>query len=500
MRETSIKSLVSRLEGVKPTLAAELLAPILSQAPGPGPLLVAVSGGSDSVALLRLLRALAPERGWRLVVGHVDHDLRPDSAADAAWVADLARSLGLDCLVRRVVVRPAGRGLEDAARQARRGALAGMAAQARAATIALAHHLDDQAETLLMRLLAGAGPSGLAGMRPLDRPWWRPLLGARREQLRDFLMQLGQDWREDPSNADPRHPRNRARAWLPRLAADFNPRAPEALGRLAGLAATEEDYWRTWGGDFLAAHAQRQGDSFVIESGAMIALHPAQQRRLVRLAADVLRGGGQHLEARHVEQVLGLQAGGPGRELPLPAGLWAAREPGGLRLARAGTRPEFAWRLDGPGWLWLGDWPGWLGVEEAAGPPRLAARGAEAWLPVRAVRWPLVARSPQRGERFHPLGAPGRKRLSRILIDRKAPPWQRRRTVLVEDQEGPWWAGPWCLHQRARDSNLEGPWLRLVLVDTGTPPPYTNFFEINPLYPGRTPPVWGQNRQPGDDP
>lgn len=494
MRDTSIKSLLSRLEGVKPTLAAELLAPILSQPPAPGPLLVAVSGGGDSVALLRLLWAIAPERGWRLVVGHVDHGLRPDSAADAAWVERLAGSLDLACLTRRVVVRPAGRGLEDAARQARRAALAGLAAEVGAATIALAHSLDDQAETLLMRFLTGVGPSGLAGMRALDPPWWRPLLEVRRDQLRDFLTQLGQAWREDPSNADLCHPRNRARAWLPRLAAEFNPRALQALGRLAGLAATEEDFWRSWSQDFLTTHAQRQGESFVIDSGAMIALHPAQQRRLVRLAADALCGGGQHLEARHVEQVRGLLAGGPGRELPLPAGLWAAREPGGLRLARAGRRPEFAWRLDGPGWLWLGDWPGWLGVEEADGPPRLAARGPEAWLPARAVRWPLVVRSPQRGERFQPLGAPGRKRLSRILIDRKAPPWQRRRTVMVEDQEGPWWAGPWCLHQRARNSGQDGPWLRLVLVDTGTPPPYTNFFEINPLYPGRTPPVWGENR------
>lgn len=499
MRDTSIQSLLSRLEGVKPALAAEILAPIMSHAPAPGPLLVAVSGGGDSVALLRLLCAIAPERGWRLVVGHVDHGLRPDSAADAAWVVALARSLGLDFLSRRVAVRPAGRGLEDAARQARRGALREMASQVGAGTIALAHSLDDQAETLLMRLLAGAGPSGLAGMRALDPPWWRPLLEVRRDQLREFLTQICQGWREDPSNADPRHPRNRARAWLPRLAAEFNPRAPQALGRLAGLAATEEDYWRSWSRHFLAAHAQRQGDSLVIDSAAMAALHPAQQRRVVRAVVAALHGGGQHLAAHHVEQVLGLLAGGPGRELPLPSGLWAAREPGGLRLARAGERPEFAWRLDGPGWLWLGDWPGWLGVEEASGPPRLAARGPEAWLPARAVRWPLVARSPQRGERFQPLGAPGRKRLSRILIDRKAPPWQRRRTVVVEDQAGPWWAGPWCLHERARVSGGDGPWLRLVLVDTGTPPPYTNFFEISPLYPGRTPPVWDQNRQPGDD-
>ncbi|MFH1058132.1 MAG: tRNA lysidine(34) synthetase TilS [Pseudomonadota bacterium] len=493
-------SLLPRPRGVKPSLAGRLAAMVLAAAPpGPGPVLAAVSGGGDSVALARLLAGLAPELGWRLCLAHVDHGLRPDSAADAAWVAALARSLDADFLLRRVRVRPQGRGPEEAARRARRAALVDMAVQAGATTIALAHSADDQAETLIMRAHCGSGPTGLAGMRAWDGPWWRPLLAARRADLRAHLTDLGQAWREDPSNAADSPLRNRVRALLPSLAEQINPRTVEALGRLAGLCAAEEDYWQAWCADFLAAHARPEGPSWRVDAAALTELHPAPARRVLRALAERLGGGAQGLLSLHIEQLLDLTLGAPGREACLPAGLWAGREAGALRLATSAGPPDFAYRLDGPGWLWLGHWPGWLRAEIAAGPPLKAARGPEAWLPLTAIRWPLMVRPPARGERFQALGAPGHKRLSRILMDRKLAPWQRRRTLLVADADGPWWAGPWCLHERARQNGDPGPWLRLVLVDTNTPPPYTIFFEISPLYPDRTAGEASGQRELGDD-
>lgn len=467
--------------------------------PGPGRILAAVSGGGDSVALARLLAGLAPQQGWRLTLAHVDHGLRPDAAADADWVAELASSLGADYLLRRVRVVPAGRGPEEAARRARRAALLDMAAEAGAAVIALAHSADDQAETLIMRALCGSGPTGLAGMRAWDAPWWRPLLMARRADLRAYLTDLGQAWREDPSNAADAPLRNRVRALLPRLEDRINPRAVEAVGRLAGLCAAEEDYWRAWCADFLAAHARPEGPSWRVEAAALAGLHPAPARRVLRALAERVSGEAQGLLSLHIEQLFDLALGAPGRELTLPAGLWAGREADALRIAPAAGPAAFALRLDGPGWLWLGHWPGWLQAEVVPGPPLKAARGPEAWLPLNAIHWPLTVRPPERGERFQPLGAPGHKRLSRILIDRKLPAWQRRRTLVVADTEGPWWAGPWCLHERARQSDESGPWLRLVLVDTNTPPPYTILFEISPLYPDRSADVAAGQRELGDD-
>jgi tRNA(Ile)-lysidine synthase len=494
-------SLVPPPAGVKPGLGRRLRGLILASPPALGPILAAVSGGGDSVALLRLLHDLAPGQGWRVCVAHVDHGLRPDSPDDASFVEDLAAGLGLACLCRRVRVRGKGRSPEEAARLARRQALLEMAAECGAGVIALAHSADDQAETVLARALGGSGPSGLAGMLPLDGPWWRPLLDARRQDLRDYLRGLGQDWRRDPSNQSLAPLRNRVRHQLLPLAAQaVNPRAVEALGRLAGLCAQEEEFWRQWCEEQWRAAGRRQGTSLCLKLSHISQLSLAAQRRLLRFLATGLTGQGQHLLYPHVEQLLELLAGAPGRQLSLPGGLWAAKEREFLRLDRAGAPPDFRLELAGPGWAWLPHLQGWLLVEPHPGPPLLEARGAEAWLPAAAIRWPLAIRPPRPGELFHPLGAPGKKRLSRILLDRKIAPWWRRRTVMVEDQEGLWWAAPWSLAQRARLCPQPGPWLRLRLVDTIDPPVYTRFFKNAPLHKGLVGQPPGKAAKPGDDP
>ena len=459
--------------GVKAGEGAQL-PPLAGPLPGPGPLLVAVSGGGDSVALLHILHRLAPERGWRLVVGHVDHGLRPDSPEDARFVQELARGLGLACRVQAVQARRPGLSPEEAARQARRRALVEMARAEGAGIIALAHTADDQAETVLARVLSGTGPTGLAGMRPFSPPFWRPLLGARREDLRDFLRRQGLSWREDPSNRDLGPQRNRIRHRLLPLARELvNPRAEEALCRLARLCADEEEYWQNWCARALQEHSRREGSSLCLELDHLLALEPAPRRRLLRAALHGLSGRGQGILRHHLEDLGRLAAGKPGRRLVLPGGLVAWREADVLRLDREDSDLDFTCRLDGPGWAYLAPLGLWLAVEPSGRPQSLRARGPVVHLPARRVRWPLVIRPPRPGERFHPLGAPGSKRLSRFLIDQKVPPWWRRRTVVVADQEGPWWAGPWSLAERARKKGGESQWLCLRLVDTSHVPSYT---------------------------
>ncbi|RJX36407.1 MAG: tRNA lysidine(34) synthetase TilS [Desulfarculus sp.] len=435
--------------------------------PGPGVVLAAVSGGADSVALLRLLHQAAPGRGWRLSVAHVDHGLRPDSEDDAAFVAGLAAEMGLSFHLRRVRVQARGRSLEEAAREARRAALLNMAAEAGAGTIALGHTADDQAETVLARLLCGTGPSGLAAMRPWDAPWWRPLLGLRREALRRWLRALGQDWREDPSNQQMGPLRNRVRQRLLPLAQELvNPRAVEALSRLAALAADEEEMWEQWCQRAAGALMQREGTSLVLAAGGLAALPFPRQRRLLRFAAGQITGQGQHLLARHVEQLRELLAGPPGRSLSLPAGLRAWREQDGLRLDRGDPPPRLRLSLQGPATVSLPHLGKRLAVELCSTAEGRRGRGPQAWLPAQEVAWPLILRSPLPGERFHPLGAPGSKRLSRFLIDRKVPPWWRARTLVVADRKGLWWVGPWAVAERARLKGHEGAYLRLSFVDT----------------------------------
>jgi len=226
-------------------LAAKALAAAGAPTPGDG-VAVAVSGGADSLALLHALRALAGPRGWRLAVVTVDHGLRPGSTADAAFVADHAKALGLPA---RVLTLAPGdlephraAGPEAAARAARYGALWPAADELGCPWLATGHTLDDQAETVLLQLLRGAGPDGLAGMAVRTGRLLRPLLGARRTGTRAACAAMGLPWREDPTNADDTPLRNRVRTRLLPLLEDLRPGATSTLARTATLAADE----RVW--------------------------------------------------------------------------------------------------------------------------------------------------------------------------------------------------------------------------------------------------------------
>lgn len=193
---------------------------------------IGCSGGPDSTALVDALARLAPPRGWHLTVGHVDHGLRPESAAEASHVAAIAARLGLDFVALQVAVSP-GASLQDRARDARHGALQEAAAGLGASAIALGHTADDQAETVLMRLLTGATPRGLIAMAERSGPLARPLLRVWRSETIAYCAALGLAPIDDPSNADPRFLRSRVRhELLPALEAVF----PGARRRLVTLA------------------------------------------------------------------------------------------------------------------------------------------------------------------------------------------------------------------------------------------------------------------------
>ncbi|HUO08755.1 MAG TPA: tRNA lysidine(34) synthetase TilS [Phycisphaerae bacterium] len=208
-------------------------------------LLLAVSGGADSVALLRLLHAINQSRHWQwtLLVAHIHHGIRGRSAnLDAAFVKSLAKSLALPFLERRLKL---GRSASEAtARTARFRALAAMAKQKKCDAIVLAHHADDQAETVLLRLIRGAGLDGLAGMatsaRLQNMTVLRPLLGIRRETLRQYLQSIDQDWHEDETNATDAYLRNRLRQTVLPPLQRIAPAAIESIGRAALLAGAAQ--------------------------------------------------------------------------------------------------------------------------------------------------------------------------------------------------------------------------------------------------------------------
>lgn len=467
-------SLSLRGAGVKQVKEYALTKRLAGELPGPGPLLAAVSGGSDSVALLRILHHLAPKQGWDLIVGHVDHQLRPDSAQDAEFVARLASKLGLAFLERRVEVQQGGRSPEEAARLARHQALAEMADQAGAKLIAMGHTADDQAETLLGRILSGTGPTGLAGIRVLRGNLWRPLLALTRQELRDYLRSLGQEFRDDPSNQGLDPMRNRVRHRLLPLARELvNPRSDQALCRLASLAADEELHWQALCREFLAGHCRAQGTSLCLETNAFARKDRALQRRLLRYLLADLAGNGQGPDLESLERLRGIALGQAGRETTLSGGIWAGKEAELLRVDTCKYPQDFQAELPEPGRLPLPQIGHVLSAELAQPPEKLSAGGPAAWLPLEEVSWPLCIRSPRPGERIHPLGAPGSKKISHLLIDRKAPAWWRRRTVLVCDQRGILWAAPWAQSERTRKKGTKSDWLCLRLIDTPPTRPYT---------------------------
>lgn len=309
---------------------------------------VAVSGGADSVALLLLLDALKGELGIRLAVLHFNHRLRgPEADADQRFVAVLASHRGLAFISGREDVaaraREHGWNLEDAARRLRYQFFDGVVESGRATRVAVGHTADDQAETLLAHLLRGTGLTGLAGIYPVAGHVVRPLIELRRGELRDYLVGLGQTWREDRTNLDTTRLRARIRhELLPQLEGNFQPAVVAQLNRLAALAREDEAFWAALLDDRHAALVERtpEGHSIrvpdllgplpLIPSGAALtdrtSVHAALTKRLVRRVIEGLKGDRRQLTARHVEQVIHLAtACSSGHQIHLPAGVVVER-------------------------------------------------------------------------------------------------------------------------------------------------------------------------------
>jgi tRNA(Ile)-lysidine synthase len=399
--------------------------------------LVAVSGGGDSVALLHVLAELAP--AWRLGlhVLHVDHGLRADSALDADFVRALGARLGVPVTVERVRVGPGS--LEAAARTARYAALEAWADRLGAARIAVGHTADDQAETVLMRVLGGAGVRGLAAIPPVRGRLIRPLLEVRRATLREHLAAAGLTWVEDPTNRDPKFLRNRIRhELLPLLAASYHADVVPALATIARRARETVDALERSATLALARLAQPGADALTLPRAALAAL-PAP------VAAEVLRQAAARLGSR----------------APLRA--WAHR---GLRRVLAPTPPRRPFRLGGVTVEVSGDrirvatgvaptlGPRTLGVPGRVELPEVALALEARLLPASGYVVPRVAdrvafdaagvprvltvRSRRRGDRFHPFGS-GERRLKSFLIDAGVPRWERDRLPLIDGDDTILW-------------------------------------------------------------
>lgn len=313
--------------------------------------LVAVSGGVDSTVLAHGLARGAEALGIELVLGHVNHGLRgADSDADEASVRALATALGAPVGVAQVEPRRLREGrssrarptLQEAARRVRYEALEKLAAERGAERIATAHTLDDQAETVLMRLLRGAGPDGLGGIpeRSPDGRIVRPLLRVTRAEIERYARAQCLSWREDASNRDPRTARGRLRTGgLAELAAALNPRWLRAIGDLAEAQRGDA----AWIASAVESEAQRlvrrEGEGWRMARSGWEALPDPLATRVVRRALRE-SGAARHVSGAHLRRALAfLRRGRAGSRLELPGGLVLCCERDAFRLLGAGVAP-----------------------------------------------------------------------------------------------------------------------------------------------------------------
>jgi tRNA(Ile)-lysidine synthase len=276
--------------------------------------LVGLSGGSDSVALALLLRELSEHGGFSVVgLAHVNHQLRPEAGRDEQFCRALAARLDLSICVDSVDVRSYAvsqrLSIEDAARRLRYECLRRFAIETRADRVAVGHTRDDQAETFLLKLIRGAGMTGLGGIYPQRGELIRPLLDVSRAELREYLTVIGQTWVEDDTNADLKNPRNRIRhRVLPELNQAAGADTSTAIARAAGLAR-DDSQWLDELADGRSGDLVREAPHGLEISAAALDDEPSPVQRRILLKALRMVADGREIGLEHVEAALGVAAG-----------------------------------------------------------------------------------------------------------------------------------------------------------------------------------------------
>jgi tRNA(Ile)-lysidine synthase len=434
-------------------------------------LVVAVSGGPDSVCLLHILHRLRRELDISLHVAHLNHELRgAESAADAAYLAGLARKLNVPATVvsRNVkAYRTQHRiSLEEAAREVRYAFLAELAAKEGAARVAVGHTANDHVETVLMHLIRGSGTRGLRGLLPLNQ--WpssvtgitviRPLLELTREETAAYCRRHRLHPRLDASNLSPELFRNRVRhELLPRLQS-YNPRVAEALRRTARLAADDLDFIAHEGDKVRDEMTRREGDTVILDRKKFLTLPVALQRHLLRSAVEAVLGNLKDIEAGHIEDLLAALEKPAGRVIGLPEGLTFTIEYDRYLLApdTASSCPfpllERACVLKVPGRTGL---PGW-DIEAAVMTPAAVkdeislTRDLTAYFDLDKTGRVLKVRRRLAGDRFQPLGMQSPKKLNAFMIDARIPRAWRGRIPVVSAPAQIIWVAGWRIDERVK--------------------------------------------------
>lgn len=439
-------------------------------------LIVAISGGADSTALLDLLVSL-PDYNLHLIAAHLNHCLRgSESDADEEFCRALAAKYGIPFEICRVDVKGLALreslNLEDAARKARIQFLDGICVKYGAAAVALAHHADDQAETVLMRLLRGSGMTGLSGMAYRnDRGYVRPLLDISRTEIENYLRERGMTWREDASNKDTTYLRNRIRHDLLPLLETYNPAIRAGLASTAELIAGDEALLTELTETAFSGAFRSEGDKIVTSIAQVRSLHPALQRRIFRQAFKQVAGTLGGLSQRHISSICDLlDSGRPNLLLTLPHSVTLLREYDRLTWSRQDV-PRSRQSTDCAGIFELtipatGSYPlpdGTTILIKVAETKPFPAASTTLCLDLAEFPFPWHVRTFRAGDRMQPFGMQGRKKVKDIFIDRKIPTAERRCIPLLFCGEELIWIVGVFVSELCRIDNQSSHLLHLVM-------------------------------------
>jgi tRNA(Ile)-lysidine synthase len=430
-------------------------------------ILVAVSGGPDSVALLQVLFRLSAEYQLRLTVAHLNHGIRGyEAIKEQKFVDHLCAGMGITCICKAVDIHMlrvgSGKSIEEIGREERYRFLHATAETCGARKIATGHHRDDQAETVLINLIRGSGPEGLRGITPVrEERIIRPLLYVRRKEIIEFLDREGLAYMVDSSNLNPVFLRNRIRNELiPELETHYNPRIVEGLCHMAEIVRREDDYLASTVRQVLHQWGIVPGAAETILPIAVLQeFHEAMQGRIIKYLLEAIAPSGNGIGYRHIEAVLAILRPSLCRRitLDLPCLICVDREESLLRIRRVCSRrvrrdarnektPPFTYfyPVEVPGMVHLDvigmnirfeviDKPG---LQEMKNQPRVAFMDFE------RIVLPLILRNHRPGDRIDPLGMSGVKKVKSYFIDGKIPCLYRNKIpLLVDDRSVVWIAG-----------------------------------------------------------
>lgn len=404
--------------------------------------LVAVSGGPDSVALLYALLEIKDEFDLDLCVAHLNHKLRGrESDKDQKFVKNSAQKLDLKFFSKSIDVKKEAKkmklSLEEGARLVRYRYLENLADKIKADKIAIGHQADDQAETFLMRLLRGAGGLGLSGIPPRRGKIIRPLIETRREEIEKFLKEKSQSYRTDSSNLLPNYFRNKIRlSLLPQIKKNFSPRIVDILTRTSDIISLQQQYIEKKCEEILRFICKtKMKDKIVLDLKKFINYDISLKREMIRLCVKELNRDSTDLSFDSIERILDLiQKEKSGRRVKLTRNTWAEVTGGNLAIYIE-KKKQHAYPISLPGEKNLRS----LGmrirseiISRSSLPEKIKSKGEEvAFLDWEKLKGPFTLRSRKPKDKFKPLGMQGTKSVADFLIDMKVPRYERDEVMLL---------------------------------------------------------------------